>query len=66
MTIWEYKVVHLPSTSHLMTEKESIGRLEYELNDLGQNGYELVLTTTNISDGSTRDTLFFLKKERIQ
>lgn len=58
---WEYKTIEL-DFSGFFSAKVDEGRLEREMNDLGQQGWELVTTIDIASTGSSTGVVLLFKR----
>lgn len=58
---WEYKTIKL-DTYGFFGAKVDHGRLEQEMNELGQQGWELVTTLDTNSTGTTTSIVLLLKR----
>ena len=63
MMKWEYRTLVLPATGFLLGGKIDAEKLTNRLNELGDEGWELVsVFDTNMLEGKTRDVFALLKR----
>ncbi len=63
MTKWEYMTLMLPAQGLILGGKIDAQKLTDRLNQLGNEGWELVsVFDTNMLEGKTRDVLALLKR----
>ena len=58
MKKWEYKIVQLSSPDH-------VGRVQRELNIIGDEGWELIIYCPNIGVCNPIDQVLIFKREKI-
>ncbi len=60
---WEYKTIKLATTG-FMGGKLDENNLDYQMNQLGEQGWELATAfDTNQSQGATRDVVIIFKRQ---
>lgn len=63
MPQWEYMTLMLPASGFILGGKLDAQKLTDRLNELGEQGWELVnVFDTNMLDGKTRDVYAILKR----
>jgi hypothetical protein len=63
MAKWEYMTLMLPATGLILGGKLDAQKLTDRLNQLGEEGWELVsVFDTNMLEGKTRDVFAILKR----
>ena len=63
MMKWEYMTLMLPATGFILGGNIDAQKLTDRLNDLGQQGWELInVFDTNMLEGQTRDVFAVLKR----
>lgn len=64
MSKWEYKTVKIPATGWVIGGEIDERALDDEMNRLGADGWEMVLSThTNQMLGASRNVLVMFKRE---
>ena len=62
---WEYKTVKFPASGGFLSGKVDERSINIRLNELGEQGWELVTTsTTNMVYGCSRDIMCIFKREK--
>lgn len=62
---WEYRTIKLAATGFLMGGKIDESKLDRMMNDLGEQGWELVSAfDTNEVYGGTRDAVVIFKRQK--
>jgi hypothetical protein len=62
---WEYKTIKAGVDSSWLGGKVDETKLEARLNELGRDGWELVVAfDTNMAQGQTRDVVAIFKRDR--